>query len=114
MSNVLNSILFPGGFHLLGEITLFLVYISCCCSNMRIRQVLKSIRAFPMSHRTYDFQFKYGVKSSDSQGIMHRRSVVGSSNRKFQRAGSMQWFTGEHNQWNHLAEVNFIYILSVP
>ncbi|XP_067947351.1 vitellogenin-like [Watersipora subatra] len=79
----------------------------CENCNMRVRQVLKSIRAFRFSYLTTDFQIKYGLRTSDGYGDMFRVSTVGKSSTPYPQATSIQHFTGNSHQWNHLWEIGY-------
>jgi len=72
---------------------------------MRIRETLKSVRAFRMSYRTSDWQMLYGL---NSQGEMTKISRVESTSGRIPEYASVRHYSQWNSQYNHFIEVYFM------
>jgi len=77
---------------------------------MRIRETLKTVRAFRMSYKTSDWQILYGY---NSRGEIIKASRVETTSQHIPEHASIRQYTTQWNgQYNHFIEVCFIVCLS--
>jgi len=74
-----------------------------CFSQMRIRETLKSVRAFRMSYKTSDWQVLYGWNSNGE--VIKTSRVETTSGLVPEYASIRQYNTQWNGQYNHLIEV---------
>lgn len=73
---------------------------------MRVRQVLKSVRAFPMSKETNEYQQQFGLQNTQGNSEIIKISKIANYTSTIPRSASFKYFSQNNNELNHLFEVD--------